>query len=62
MAPYFKGFVMQFVLKKTRKVEKCSDNELETDVPQRLVSSLNLDKKNLILDLDYQNFEIQCYF
>ena len=38
MAPYFKGFVMQFVLKKTRKVEKCSGKELETDVPQRLVS------------------------
>ena len=58
----FCGISCAICFAETKKVEKCCDKELETVLPQWLFSSLNLNKKNLILDLDYQNFERQCYF
>ena len=57
MTLYYMLFVMQFE-SLFRKVDKCSYDELETDLPQDLFSSLNLNRENLRLDLDYQNFEI----
>ena len=42
---------------KTKKTEKCSDEELKNDLPNNLFLSLDSIRLELVVDLDYQNFE-----
>ena len=44
-----------------KKTEKVSDEELESDLPHQLFSTLNTIKKKLVLHLSYQIFEKKCY-
>ena len=59
--PYFMGFAMQFFLKKSNRLRIAAIRNWKVTYLSGFFSS-NLNKKNLILDLDYQNFERQYFF
>ena len=42
-------------------MDKCLNDELRKDLPKDLFAQLNAMKTDLVLDLDYQHFEKQCF-
>ena len=55
-------FVMQSDMKRQKKtLEKCSEEKLNNDLPKDLFFSLESIRPKLMLELNYQNFEKQCF-
>ena len=46
---------------KLKKMDKCLNAELRKDLPKDLFAQSNAMKTDLVLDLDYQHFEKQCF-
>ena len=59
--PLFYAVCYAIRFETTKKLEKCCDDELETDWPNDLFSLLDVNETSLRLDLDYQNLKKQCF-
>ena len=56
---YFICYAIRYI--RANKFEKCGNEELESDLPECFFKKLSLLRKKLVLDLNYQILEKQCY-